>query len=181
MKSSTWNRFAPDREVGAVAGDDKALEVADGIAGRVQGLGHKAGDVFADRIFLRVQLDGGDAVAQVYQRCAGIAFDDAVGFAKVGDGGDAGRVEYGNVLAALGVEDLLAGGSSRYQLEAPDRRSVSALGMGGSPSWRMRSTVAATPTASHISKGPSSQLKPVRMARSMLAGSAAISGRQLAA
>ena len=82
-----------DGKVGAIAGDDKALEVADSIAAGVEDLGHEAGDVFADRVFFRMQLNGGDAVAQIYQRRSGIAFDDAVRFAKVGNGRDAGRLE----------------------------------------------------------------------------------------
>ena len=45
----------------------------------------------------------------------------------------------------------------------------------------MRATVSATPAASHISKGPSSQLKPARMAASMEGASSATSPMRSAA
>ena len=45
----------------------------------------------------------------------------------------------------------------------------------------MRLTVSATPAASHISKGPSSQLKPARMAASMEGASSATSPMRSAA
>ena len=58
--------------------------------------------------FFECNSNRGDAVAQIYQRCAGIAFDDAMRFAKVGDGGDPRRLEDRNILPAPGIEDLLA-------------------------------------------------------------------------
>ncbi len=97
-----------DGKVGAVAGDDEALEVANGIAGGIEDLGYQAGDVFADRVFFRVQLDGRDAVAEVNQRRSGIGFDDAVRFAEVRYGGDTRRLKHRHVFASGGIEDLLA-------------------------------------------------------------------------
>ena len=97
-----------DGKVGVIAGDDKALEVADRIAAGVEDLGHEAGDVFADRVFFRMQLNGSDAVAEIYERRSGIAFDDAVRFAKVRNGRDAGRLEHGYIFGTSRVEHLLA-------------------------------------------------------------------------
>ena len=77
MKSSTWKRLAPTEKL-APSGDDKALEIANGITAGIEDLGYQAGDVFADCIFLRMKLDGRDAVAKVNQRRSGIGFDDAV-------------------------------------------------------------------------------------------------------
>src|SRR5215470_9749102 len=48
------------------------------------------------------------------------------------------------------------------------------------PSFFMRARVASTPAASHSSKGPSSQLNPSRMARSISTTVSEISGMRLA-
>src|SRR5581483_2407981 len=58
-------------------------------------------------------------------------------------------------------------GASSYQVLLPDPSSFSTFGDTARPSARMRSTVFCTPAASHSSNGPSSQLKPKRMARSI--------------
>src|SRR5271166_3849472 len=71
-------------------------------------------------------------------------------------------------------------GSSAYQDFWPAARSFSALAATGLPSFFMRATVASTPAASHNSKGPSSQLKPRRMARSISTIESEISGTRLA-
>src|SRR5882724_1875691 len=73
-----------------------------------------------------------------------------------------------------------AAGSSAYQDFWPEERSVSTLAATGCPSFFMRATVASTPAASQSSKGPSSQLKPRRMARSIATTVSEISGMRLA-
>src|SRR6202051_1286738 len=71
-------------------------------------------------------------------------------------------------------------GSSAYQDSWPAASSFSTLAATGLPSFLMRATVASTPAASHSSKGPSSQLKPRRMARSISTIESEISGTRLA-
>src|SRR5579864_9216576 len=71
-------------------------------------------------------------------------------------------------------------GSSRYQDFWPEARRRSTLAGTGLPSFFMRATVASTPAASHSSNGPSSQLKPMRMARSISTIESEISGTRLA-
>src|SRR5882672_1938255 len=71
-------------------------------------------------------------------------------------------------------------GSSAYQDFWPEERSFSTLAATGCPSLFMRPTVASTPAASQSSKGPSSQLKPRRMARSISTTVSEISGTRLA-
>src|ERR1022692_4652140 len=71
-------------------------------------------------------------------------------------------------------------GSSLYQVLRPAARSLSTLAATGLPSFFMRATVGSTPAASHSSKGPSSQLKPRRMARSISTIELEISGTRLA-
>src|ERR1700722_2001520 len=71
-------------------------------------------------------------------------------------------------------------GSSAYQDFCPEARSFSTLAATGLPSFFMRVTVASTPAASHNSNGPSSQLKPSRMARSISTIESEISGMRLA-
>src|SRR6266853_3579439 len=71
-------------------------------------------------------------------------------------------------------------GSSAYQDFCPEVSSFSALAAIGWPSFFMRATVASTPAASQSSKGPSSQLKPRRMARSIATMESEISGMRLA-
>src|SRR5215472_8618648 len=73
-----------------------------------------------------------------------------------------------------------ADGSSLYQLFAPEANSFSTLAATGLPSLFKRSTVASTPARSHSSNGPTSQLKPVRMAASISTTVSAISGMRLA-
>src|SRR5580692_3794630 len=72
-------------------------------------------------------------------------------------------------------------GSSAYQDFCPEANSFSTLAATGLPSFFMRDTVVSTPTASHSSKGPSSQLKPSFMARSISTMVSEISGRRFAA
>src|SRR6202023_3327398 len=71
-------------------------------------------------------------------------------------------------------------GSSAYQDFLPEARSFSTLAATRLPSFFMRATVASTPAASQSSKGPSSQLKPRRMARSSSTMESEISGMRLA-
>src|SRR6266566_5203427 len=71
-------------------------------------------------------------------------------------------------------------GSSAYQDFLPEARSFSTLAATGLPSFFTRATVASTPAASQSSKGPSSQLKPRRMARSSSTMESEISGMRLA-
>ncbi len=71
-------------------------------------------------------------------------------------------------------------GSSLYQL-SPMAKSFSTFVAMGEPAARIFSVVARVPAASKISKGPSSQLKPVRMAVSISTMLSAISGMRLAA
>src|ERR1700730_2983511 len=71
-------------------------------------------------------------------------------------------------------------GSSMYQDFCPEASSVSTLDGTGLPSFFMRATVVSTPAASHSSNGPSSQLKPRRMARSISTTESEISGMRLA-
>src|ERR1700722_7077440 len=71
-------------------------------------------------------------------------------------------------------------GSSRYQDFCPAASSFSTFAATGLPSFFMRATVASMPAASHSSNGPSSQLKPRRMARSISTIESEISGTRLA-
>src|SRR6202795_4846691 len=70
--------------------------------------------------------------------------------------------------------------SSAYQDFCPEASSFSTFAATGLPSFFMRATVASMPAASHSSKGPSSQLKPRRMARSISTTESEISGTRLA-
>src|ERR1700692_2143500 len=69
--------------------------------------------------------------------------------------------------------------SSAYQDFLPLASHFSTLAATGRPSFFIRSTVASTPAASQSSKGPSSQLKPRRMARSISTIESEISGTGL--
>src|ERR1700688_2742961 len=71
-------------------------------------------------------------------------------------------------------------GSSAYQDSCPEAKSFSTFAATGLPIFFMRATVASTPAASQSSKGPSSQLKPRRMARSISTVESEISGMRLA-
>ena len=99
-----------DGEVGGVAGDDEGLEVGDGFAGGLQGLGDEADDVVAEGVHLGVQFDGGDAVAEVDDGGAGILLDDAVRLLDDGERGDPFGRDDGLVVAGDGVEEEAAGG-----------------------------------------------------------------------
>src|SRR5580698_5153544 len=70
--------------------------------------------------------------------------------------------------------------SSIYQEVRPAANSFSTFAAIGLPSFFMRATVASTPAPSHNSKGPNSQLKPRRMARSVSTMESAISGTRFA-
>src|SRR5258708_8735 len=74
----------------------------------------------------------------------------------------------------------VAVGSSAYQAFCSEASNFSTLAGTGCPSFFMRPTVASTPAASQSSKGPSSQLKPRRMARSISTTVSEISGMRLA-
>src|SRR3984885_14122387 len=71
-------------------------------------------------------------------------------------------------------------GSSEYQDFCPAANNFSTLAATGLPSFFRRATVVSTPAASHSSNGPSSQLKPRRMARSISTTESEISGTRLA-
>src|SRR3954447_5627075 len=71
-------------------------------------------------------------------------------------------------------------GSSMYQDFCPEASNRSAFGGTGLPSFFNWATVASTPAASHNSKGPSSQLKPIFIARSMSTTESQISGTRFA-
>src|ERR1700730_12662615 len=71
-------------------------------------------------------------------------------------------------------------GSSLYQDFCPAPKSFSTFAETGLLSFFMRATVASMPAASHSSNGPSSQLKPRRMARSISTTESEISGTRLA-
>src|ERR1700688_4232393 len=71
-------------------------------------------------------------------------------------------------------------GWSAYQDFLPEGGSFSALAATGLPSFFVRATVVSSPAASQSSKGPSSQLKPRRMARSSSTIESEISGMRLA-
>src|ERR1700688_2967114 len=71
-------------------------------------------------------------------------------------------------------------GSSAYQDFCPEASSFSTFAATGLPSFFIRAAVASTPAASQSSKGPSSQLNPSRMARSISTIELEISGTRLA-
>src|SRR5208282_5392873 len=71
-------------------------------------------------------------------------------------------------------------GSSSYHDFFPEPSSFSTLAATGRPSFFMRATVASTPAASQSSNGPSSQLKPRRIAWSISTIELEISGTRLA-
>src|SRR5215831_16174137 len=70
--------------------------------------------------------------------------------------------------------------SSLYQDFCPSASNFSALAATGLPSFFIRPTVASTPAASHNSNGPSSQLNPSFIARSISTTVSEISGMRLA-
>src|SRR5208337_801551 len=70
--------------------------------------------------------------------------------------------------------------SSAYQDFLPDASNFSTLAATGCPSFFIRATVGSTPAASHSSNGPSSQAKPMRMARSISTMESEISGMRFA-
>ena len=99
-----------DAEVVAVAGDDEAQEVADGFRFGLEDGGDQRDHVAADGVLERVQLDAGDAVADVDERCAGVGADDLVGAAEIGDAGVAGLLRDGLPGVRGGVVALRAVG-----------------------------------------------------------------------
>src|ERR1700678_1794105 len=70
--------------------------------------------------------------------------------------------------------------SSMYQPLCPAARSFSTFAATGLPSFFILSTVGSTPIAFHNSNGPSSQLKPSLMARSISTMESEISGTRFA-
>src|SRR5208282_6545430 len=66
--------------------------------------------------------------------------------------------------------------SSAYQDVCPEVSNFSTFAATGLPSFFMRATVGSTPAASHSSNGPSSQLNPTLMARSISTIESEISG-----
>ena len=139
--------------------------------------------VAADGVLERVQLDAADAVAEIDERSAGVGADHAVGSAEIGDAGVAGVAATASSVFFSGWKQSCTplDASRLYQVVWPAASRASTRGLTGSPSAFMRLTVEATPAASHISNGPSSQLKPARMARSMEAASPATSPMRSAA
>ncbi len=120
------------------------------------------------------KLDAADAVAQIDQRCAGIGADHLVRAAEIGNPRVAGNRGDGFQRSSRGLvsrrcrpdayQETLAGSQQRFNARA----------------WRHAERLHArdcrgTPAASHISNGPSSQLKPARMAWSIEGASAAAS------
>ena len=86
----------------------------------------------------------------------------------------------------MGTSCLVAGWkqasrSGEYQAVRDTPRRASTGAPTGKARAFMRATVSATPAASHISKGPSSQLKPARIAASMEGASSATSPMRSAA
>src|SRR5208283_4432405 len=71
-------------------------------------------------------------------------------------------------------------GSSLYQDFLPAARNFSTFAATGLPSFFIRATVASMPAASQSSNGPSSQLKPSRIARSISTIESEISGTRFA-
>src|SRR5579864_2553330 len=71
-------------------------------------------------------------------------------------------------------------GSSMYQDCWPDASSRATFGGTVLPSFFIRVTVGSTAAASHSSKGPSSQLNPIFMARSISTTESEISGTRFA-
>ncbi len=58
--------------------------------------------------FMRVEFDAGDAVAEIDERCAGVAADHTVGAAEIGDAGVARLLRDWLPGAGDGVEALRA-------------------------------------------------------------------------
>ncbi len=100
--------------------------------------------------------------------------------AEIGDAGVAGNGGNGDELRRSPAESRRRRRAST-RLVRDAARSLSTGAPTGSPRAFMRATVSATPAASHISKGPSSQLKPARMAASMDGASSATSPMRSAA
>ena len=69
--SSSCIRLAPTEKCSASPLITNASKFAHSAARGLQRLGDKTHDVFADRVLLRVQLEAGDAVAQIDQRAPG--------------------------------------------------------------------------------------------------------------
>ena len=152
-----------DGEVGAIAGDDKALEVADGVAGGVEHLGDEAGDIFPTASFLECSSMAAMPSPKSISDAPALLLTTPFDLRKSTRAAMPAGCSTGTKAAREGSKTVLPAGARPYQ------------------GWPCGVGAASAPTASHISKGPSSQLKPVRIARSMLAGSSAISGRQAAA
>ena len=123
------HQVGADGEVVAIAGDDEGLEVAHGVAVGVKDLGHQADDVLADRVFLGMQFDGGHAVAQVDERGAGVALTMPCDWRKSATVAMPGGWSTGTYSPRVGSKTCLP--PSRYQVDAPERRSFSALGAQG--------------------------------------------------
>ena len=124
-----------------------------------------------------MQFQARHAVAQIHQRRAGILPHHAVRRAERGNPADALRLDNRLVRAAIHIEALaspIPGAAARCQQAFHNRAHL----LAGIPHAL---TVSATPAASQSWNGPISQLKPARIARSTLAASSAISGRQSAA
>ena len=122
--------------------------------------------IAANRVLQRVQLDAPDPVAQIHQRRAGIAPHHPMRAPEIRNPRVARLRGIGSQLPVYRIEAL------RPVVEYHDPYSVRRedLQLRGSPaapapSCAQQSSV--TPAASHISNGPSSQLKPACMARSI--------------
>src|SRR5271170_6510967 len=103
-------------------------------------------------------------------------------FATVTDHTPAGT-RTGCQLSVCRLQDLRPEGDlapSIYQPLCPAASSFSTFAATGLPSFFMRATVGSTPATSQSSKGPSSQLKPSRIARSISTMESEISGMRFA-
>ncbi len=177
------HQVGADGEIRRVVGDDEGVEPVARSA-RLQRLEDQRNNVGAERVHFRVELDAAHAFAQVHQRGAGIFLDHAVGLFCDFNRPDSRRHFHGLEMRVGQIEVCFwpdgVFRSSAYQDLFPEASSFSTLAATGRPSFFMRATVASTPAASHSSKGPSSQLKPRCMARSISTTESEISGMRLA-
>jgi hypothetical protein len=101
------------REVRRVPGDDEAAEVADSFAFGLEGLGDEPDDVVTDGVFLGVELDAGDVIADVDERGSRVLADDSVGLAVICNCGCAFWLCDRSHFSGVGVENAATGGNGR--------------------------------------------------------------------
>jgi hypothetical protein len=92
------HQVGADGEVFAVVGDDQGLEVAAEFIER--GVDHLHG-VFTEGVHLTVEFEAERAIAEIDQRCAGVAVDHAADALEVANEGDA-RARLAIAVAAVG-------------------------------------------------------------------------------